>query len=75
MGFSAGGSVVPEVTWDLAFPTALHISILTAVNSAVDIQKRLEMETAAWQALSPKNTTLRGTTREMPLALPERRGG
>ena len=43
---SAGGSVVPEVTSEiLHFPMALHISILTAVSSAADVQDRLEMET------------------------------
>ena len=34
----------PEI---LYFPTALHISIFTTVNSAVDIQERLEMEAVA----------------------------
>ena len=27
MGFSAGGSLVPEVTWNLAFFNGIHISI------------------------------------------------
>ena len=34
----------PEI---LHFPTASHISILTTVNSGVDIQERLEMEIVA----------------------------
>ena len=62
----------PEV---LHFPMASHISILTTVNSAVDIQERLEMETVVWQAPFSKMLSLQGTTRKMPLALPEWRGG
>ena len=48
MGFSAGGSVVPEVTWKFAFSNGfMYISNLITVNSAVDIQERLEMENVA----------------------------
>ena len=37
----------------------LHISILSTVNSAFDIQERLEMETVAWQ--DPFSSTLKAT--------------
>ena len=45
MGLPAGGPEVPELTWNLVifqWPTYLN---LTTVNSAADIQERLEMET------------------------------
>ena len=47
MGSPAGGSEVPELTWNLAiFQRPTYLNLIT-VNSAVDIQERLEMETVA----------------------------